>query len=208
MDQGFEAVMKTITDSKAETAARKFMQKKGLVEMSYKEVCNDIIQAARRVDGRFMSTAKDNAVIAETRADELYIWARGFIPSGISSPVGLDRQGKIDMMPYIMAMAFAVRVRVDARKVRTSSIEDDSDRMSFSERTRGIIDELISVIRSAIVALVSNTSLLEIALDYHEQLAAYVNLIAGLEASEQSMSAPEERPDNDILWDDGLSEIR
>ena len=113
------------------------------------------------------------------------------------------------MMPYIVAMAYAVHVRMDARVIKSHSIADKAERKRYLERCHRTIDDFVKLLRSAILATVTDTSLLEIALDYYLALETYVMLILSLQASVKMTTSPEPVTGAKIkAWDDGLSKIR
>ena len=215
--QGFEAVIATITNAQATQTARDFKAKVRLVTLVYDDLVEDITEAAEAKDRHFPSLAnelaKSNAEKAEMRADELYAWAEGFVPDMRgeqgSGQANMSKQDKLGSMPYIVAMAYAMRVKTDARLIRSHSIVDGAERTRFLERSRSSLGVFMRKLRSIVLAIISNTSLLEIALDYHLILATYVMLIASMPMSLRSTVEPCKGPRAKVeIWDDGLGKIR
>ena len=200
--QGFEAAVATISDAQAAQAARDFKAKLRLVSLGYDDLIEDMVTAAGAETWRFSTFAKDDASRAEMRAEELYAWAESFLPSPCSS---LNKHAKLALTPYAVAMAYAIRVKMDARLVKGHSIQDDAERTTYLERSRNIMNDFVHTLRETLAVIVTDTSLLEIGLDYRVMLTAYSTLIWTLKMSAQMMGEPAK---NIQIWDDGLSGIR
>ena len=71
------------------------------------------------------------------------------------------------------------------------------------------MDEFDQVLQSALTAVTAQTTLLQIALDYHQLIATCLTLSVTLRASADMMLEPEAREHKKIvLWNDGLASIR
>lgn len=214
--QGFDAVLKAIEDKEAAEIARQFNTKLEWVALKYKELVGDIADAVENTDQRCQGLAgdlaKSDAIETESRADELYVWAKGLVPAsddigGSRTPLGMA--GILGAMPYVVAMAYAIRVKVDARLVKSHSIASKGERKRYLERSRSMIKEFVTRLRSIVMTIVRDASLLEIALDYHLALTTYVMLIASMEASAEIMvDANGAKPKTIPVWNDGLSKLR
>lgn len=207
--EGFEAVMKSIENKEAAETARNFKTKVRLLSFAYHSLIRNLVQNAEGVDRKFSSFAMESAAKAELRAEEMYAWLEGFIPDSSQSWLNMGKQDKMSLMPYIVAYAYAVRVMIDARLVMGHNIECEAAQRAHIDECRQIISKFMRVLRAAVMAIVSGTSLLEIAVDYNLPLAAYVMLITSMQASEQALIEPHTMALGRVqAWDDGLSEIR
>ena len=206
--EGFEAAVNTISSKQAIDVARNYRFRLRVVTLAYDDLVEDIILAAGSEKRKFSSLAKDSSVKAEMRAEELYAWAEGFIPNTGNDQAGLSKKAKLGLMPYIVALAYAMRVKTDARLVRSHSIVDAGERQNFLERSRKSMSDFIHVLRVVVAAVVTTSNLLEIALDYHLAMATYMMLITSLKTSMQLTLGPAKESLEIELWDDGLSKIR
>ena len=214
--RGVQDVIGTLNSQQAAAIDNKFKEKLDLVTTPYKELVHDITEAAGNMDHQYSSLAgeivKENAIAAEKRADELHAWAKSNMPKAVgNSHVDRNKPKKIKMMPYIVAMAYAVRVKVDARMVKVHSMPaKGGEREKYLERNRKFIDDIVKLLREKITEIVDGASLLEIALDYYLVLATYAMLITSLQASVPMMVKPETTVEGEKIqgWDDGLSDIR
>ena len=185
-----------------------FQEKQQYLEDAYKKVRKDKQMAASTTDKQFLLFAGENALKCEMRGEDLYKKAKDFLLGAIYSEASLSKQKKRALFPYIEAMASATRAIVDSRQVRGRSIEDDAFRNEFLQEISALVSECTSFIRSAIMATASNTSLLEMALDYNSLIEDYFSLIKDLQACEPTTSTPGESPSSGSTWTDGLSAIR
>ena len=206
MTQGFESVISTIKDASAVRIGREFKAKLKLLTLAHDPLVEDIIHSSNYSVQGISEFAREDADKAIARAEELYAWAGTFLPD--ITQATLNRQAKLELMPYIVAMAYAVRVKLDAQLVK-STLLPEAKRSPYLKRACGIVDEFVRVLQAAIMAVTVKTSLLEIALDYHQSLATYVTLISTLRSSTHMMLLPADAPAERVaLWDDGLAEIR
>lgn len=111
------------------------------------------------------------------------------------------------MTPYIVCMAYAVRVKLDAHLVRSHFLSK-ADRNRYLQRAVDIVEKFVKVIIQALNAMTTNASLLDIALDYHSSIMTYVALIKTLRSSAQAMQSPKAAPEETEMWNDGLAAIR
>ena len=208
MEQGFESVISTIENEKAVRVAREFKAMLNSLTLAYTPLVEDVISLAKQGSQGLSDLAREDAVNAEMRADNLYAWAQTFVPSG-GGQATLSKRAKVEQMPYVVAMAYAVRVKLDAHLVR-SCVLSGAKRGAYLQRARKIVDDFVRVLQAALAAVVTNTSLVEIALDCYQPIATYVTLMAALRASVDTMLATERGPGSRkiALWDDGLGGIR
>lgn len=195
-----------LNDADAARVARDLKGKMNSLSLAYGPLVDTFIKSAEHSTQCLSEIAKEDAYMAIMRADDLYAWAETFLPN--KSQATLSRWAKLELMPYVVAMAYAVRVKMDAHLVQSKLLSESSE-AQYLQRNYAIVDDFISVLQPAIVGLISNTSLLEIALDYHQPLATYVTLIETLRTSAQLMLPLfESTPEKIAVWDDGLSGIR
>ena len=208
VEQGFESVISTIQNADAVRVAREFKAKLNSLTLAYNPLVEDVISFAKHGSQGLSDFAREDADKAEMRADDLYSWAQTFVPTG-GGQAALSKHAKMELMPYIVAMAYAVRVKLDAHLVR-SCVLSDAKRGAYLQRARKIVDDFVRVLQAALAAVVTNTSLVEIALDCYQPIATYVTLMAALRASVDTMLATERGPGSRkiALWDDGLGGIR
>ena len=208
VEQGFESVISTIQNADAVRVAREFKAKLNSLTLAYNPLVEDVISFAKHGSQGLSDFAREDADKAEMRADDLYSWAQTFVPTG-GGQAALSKHAKMELMPYIVAMAYAVRVKLDAHLVR-SCLLSEVKRGPYLKRAHGIVDDFARVLQAALAAVVTNTSLVEIALDCYQPIATYVTLMAALRASVDTMLATERGPGSRkiALWDDGLGGIR
>lgn len=156
---------------------------------------------------RFPLSAAKDAAKAETQANTLFAWASTFVPKTPASWARWNKQDKIAVMPYVVAMAYAVRIKLDVHYVEGSMVSD-AEKSDYLERSRKTVDEFIPILQMAVKATLDGSSLLEVALDYHLALTTYVTLLTALRKSVQMTLSPQSSPENVVAWDDGLSSIR
>ena len=85
---------------------------------------------------------------------------------------------------------------------------DKTERLDYLERSRTIVDQFMAVLDVVLHAVLDDSSLLEVALDYNLALTMYATLKAAMQASVQLMVARKKVPKSIALWDDGLSGVR
>ena len=186
---------------------RDFKSKVDALTLAYEPLTRRIVQAAERRPIAFATLAIRDAAKAELHANALYTWARTYVPTDTDVETKRDKAGKLQLMPYIVAMAYAVRVKLDIYYVESSDV-DRAERLEYLERCRNTMDELATTIKAAVRVTLHESSLLEVALDYHLALTTYMALMAALRATAQMMLQPGDAPQTIALWDDGLDTIR
>ena len=70
------------------------------------------------------------------------------------------------------------------------------------------MDEFIAKLKSVVTALTANTTMLDIALDYHLPLSTYLTVITSLRAGVDALLSPAHKQEIVGVWNDGLSSIR
>ena len=205
MNHGFEQAISTIRDVEATRTAREFRAKLNSITLAYDPLVEEIAGLVEDRNHSLSDFVKEDADKAEMRADDLYSWASAHLPS--TSQAALHKRTKLELMPYIVCMAYAVRVKMDAYLVR-SRLLPETRRAAYLQRATGIVDNFVRVLGPALIAVMANTSLLDVALDYHLPIATYLMLIMTLRNSAQSMVSPETESSQVEPWDDGLSGIR
>ena len=197
----------TADDRHCAQAVRKFKAKLDLVTLAYEPLTERIISAAGSATRKFSSLALRDARRAEAQANMFYLWARTLIPKDTDIWVQRSKASKLKLMPYFVVMAYAVRVKLDVFYVESCGL-GRTEQLEYRERSRRVVEELTGILDAEMATVVTNSSLLDVALDYHLTLATYIALKAALQKSLQIMLAPEEAPRAIQVWDDGLSHLR
>ena len=200
-------MISTSNNSDGARIAREFKARLDLVTLAYEPLTKRFIKVAEGDSQKFPPFAAKDAAKAEVQANALYAWARTFVPNESSDLEDLDKLAKLKMMPYLVAMAYAVRVKLDVHYVE-ASVLDRTERMEYLERSCNMVDEFTVLVRVALNAILVKSSLLEVALDYHLVLTTYMMLMATLKKSVQMILAPSAPVGSIQVWDDGLSGIR
>ena len=188
-------------------AVRDFRSRIDALTLAYEPLTRRIVKAAESHPIAFPAPALRDAAKAEMNANALYTWARTFVPMDTDTPTKNDKVAKLQLMPYIVAMAYAVRVKLDVYYVESSGV-DKKERLEYLERGRNTVDEFVATIKVAVHVTLHDSSLLEVALDYHLVLTTYIALMAVMRATAQMMLQPSDAPRTIASWDDGLDSIR
>ena len=202
-----DAMIRAADNEHSARAVRDFKAKLDSAALAYEPLTERIIKAAEGGSGKFPSFALRDAAKAETNANALYSWARTFVPKDTDNQAGMDKAAKLRMMPYLVAMAYAVRIKLDVYYVESGGI-DKSERLEYLERSRSTVDQFMGILEVAVGTMLNNSGLLEVALDYHLALTTYVAISTALRSSVQMMLAPKDMPEMIKAWDDGLTPIR
>ena len=188
-------------------AVRDFRSKVDALTLAYEPLTRRLVKAAESRPIAFPALALRDALRAEMNANALYTWARTYVPTETDVRTERDKAAKLQMMPYIVAMAYAVRVKLDVYYVESSGV-DRAERLEYLERGRNTVEEFVATIKVALRVTLCDSSLLEVALDYHLALMTYMALMAAMRATAQMMLQPSDAPRTIALWDDGLDKIR
>ena len=209
MQSDFETLIEAVTNRDAIQAAREYKAKLDKLTMAYNPLIKDVIRAAENEGRQFSNIVSRDAGRAESSADEIYAWAKTFVPNSVRATATVSKQTKLKMMmPYVVAMAYAIRVKLDAH-LAESNMMDDDDRDEFLERTCSTVEEFIAVVQAVTGMIIEDASLLEYALDYCLPLTTYFKVTDTMQRSVDSiMRAPEEEAAAAAEWDDGLSALR
>ena len=186
-------------------AARDYRSKVDAVTLAYAPLAERILKATEHDSGVFSRLALRDAAKAEKQAIELYSWARTFIPK--NATVARDKAAKIMTVPYLVAMAYAVRVKMDVYFVESSGASK-SERLEYLERSRKTAEQFTEALSVAVRVVLNGSSLLDMALDYNLVLTTYITLKAAVQANVQMLLKPKDVPQTIALWDDGLSGLR
>lgn len=198
-------------DENCDRSVRDFKSKLEATNLAYEPLAERLVKAPNATDSNQLSNvALRDAAKAEMHANTLYSWARTFIPkhsSNSSSQAAMTKSTRLQMMPYIVAMAYAVRIKLDVFYVEGSAV-DKAERLEYWKRGRSVVEQFRSVVQNALQALLIDSSLLDVAIDYHLALTTYTALMETLQKSVQILLAPDDTPKAIQLWDDGLAELR
>lgn len=205
MNEDFDRAISSIGDDNAVGIARDLKAKL----TSLTRACSPLVDAVISLveDGRrgLSVFAWGDADKAELRADDLYSWVCTYLPG--PGRKAQDKCAKLEMMPLIVSMAYAVRVKLDAHWVRSQFLPK-SKRAQYLKRAVVIVETFVGVLSQALSSVTAGTSLLDIALDYDVPIATYAVLITTLRSSAQEMLTGRTVPTEIARWDDGLSGIR
>ena len=190
---------------------RDFKSKLDAATLAYDPLTKRLLTAAKggSSSSSFPGLALRDAAKAEMHANMLYSWARTFVPTDTSGQAGMnmDKAAKLKMVPYIVAMAYAVRIKLDVYYVESSGVVK-AERHEYLERSCSTVEEFLKVMQVAMYVTLRNSSLLDVALDYHLALTTYATLTAALRASVQMLLKPRDAPRTIATWDDGLEQVR
>lgn len=217
LSQDIRSMIGTIDADESTRIVRDFKSRLDSVSLTYDPLVDRMIAAAERRVRTFPPAALRDAVRAEIHANALYAWARTFVhtgdssssSSGSSSPARatLQKADKLLMMPYVVAMAYAVRVKLDVHFVESSQVHE-AERLDYLDRSRRTVEQFVELLQAVVRMTLEESSLLEVALDYNLALTTYATLLAALRGSAQMMLEPHGVPRPIVSWDDGLSGIR
>ena len=202
-----DALIAAATRDQDARAVRDFKSKVDTLMLAYEPLTRRLVKAAERQAIAFPTLALRDAAKAEMNANALYTWARTFVPMETDAPTKRNKATKLQLMPYIVAMAYAVRVKLDVYYVESSGV-DEAELFEYLERGRKTVDEFVAIIEVTVRATLCDSSLLDVVLDYHLALTTYIALMAALRASAQIMLQSSDAPRTIALWDDGLDTIR
>lgn len=205
--QEVDAMIAATGDGQSTRDVRDFKSKIDAVTLAYEPLAEQMREAAKLDASTFPQFVLRDAAKAEMHANALYSWARTFFPKDTSTHVDASKMDKLRMMPYVVAMAYAVRVKLDVHYIEGSATSA-AERPEYFKRSRDIVDRFMAVVGMAVRSMLSDSSLLDVALDYHFALETYIALMTALQASLQAILKPKDAPGTIALWDDGLSQLR
>lgn len=70
------------------------------------------------------------------------------------------------------------------------------------------MNKFVATVDLVLRAMLADSSLLALAMDYNLALTTYMTIRTAIQASVQLLVAPNDAPAATALWDDGLSQIR
>lgn len=206
-----ESMIALEDDENCDRSVRDFKSKLEATTLAYEPLAERLIKTVSATGSNKLSNvALRDAAKAEMHANTLYSWARTFIPkhsSNSGSQTAITKAARLQMMPYIVAMAYAVRIKLDVFYVEGSAV-DQAERLEYWERGRSVVEQFKSAAQNALRALLIDSSLLDVAIDYHLALTTYTALMATLRKSVQTLLATDDVPETIQLWDDGLAKLR
>ena len=206
--EDIEAMIATVDTKDCDQSVREYKSKLGSVAMAYEPLIRRFTNAAESDSHEFPASAAKDAAKVEAQANVLYSWASTFIPRHTGdSRARLSKQAKLEMMPYLVAMAYAVRVKLDVHYVE-GGVAAESEKAEYMDRSRSLVDQFNAQLRTAMDMMLQKSSLLDVALDYNLALMTYALLMETLRKSVLIMLAPQNPPGVIETWDDGLSDIR
>ena len=207
MTQGVDAVVGAANHASSDSSMRKFKTKVDTLRQAFEPQAEKIVKTAVDESQQLTRYDKKDLARVEKEADELYSWAGSHVYKKHENHVGLDKAGKLMQMPYLVAMAYAIRVKMDVCYAESREVKL-AERRQYQDRNRSIIEDITALLQIALNAILEKASLLEVALDYHWAVSTYVTLMVALRESEQMMLTPRNSSRTVELWDDGLSGIR
>lgn len=204
----FENLLQSTQNEPALSNARDFKARVASITSTYDCIYEDIVEAVESKNKQLPSFAVKDTEKAVIAATQLYHWAETFVPSDQKKLTKMSKEAKFQIMPYLVAMAYAVRVKADAYVVECDTIANANDQAAYLKRSRKIVDEFIAKLKSVVTALTANTTMLDIALDYHLPLSTYLTVITSLRAGVDALLSPAHKQEIVGVWNDGLSSIR
>ena len=218
LTQELQAIRNTIESQAASENAREYSTRMDRLVCPQHELAQDVIAAedSRDQDSHpFIERQLSRHIAREAAkcARKMYDRTKRFVPRFPDTIESQSYPSKLEIikaMPYIMAMRYACGVEISARVAMSASQAREPGWRRYLERSHRDLNELARILRSAVMGILRNTSLLEIATEYHSPLATYLNLIIALEADARRLDEPRaiSAGENEQLWDDGLSNIR
>ena len=204
-DRGFDTVISGIQSEGPVRTARELKDKVDSLIQAHEPLVADIINLAADGSRGMSDYAKEDADKAEARADYLYSWANNYLPetAKLAAQVALSKHVELKTMPYIVCMAYAVRVKLDAHLVRSKD-----DCAYYYREAADAVEKFVGVVSPALKAVTGDTSLLSIAFVRHYPIAIYATLVRTLRDSARNMGSPKAASKQIERWDDGLSGIR
>ena len=100
-------------------AVRDFKSMVDAVKLTYEPLTERMLKAAKSSASTLPKFALRDAAKAEMHANTLYSWARTFLPKETDNLAGMDKAAKLRMIPYVVSMAYAVRVKLDVHYVES-----------------------------------------------------------------------------------------
>ena len=197
-DRDSDTVISGIQSEGPVGTAQELKDKVDSLIQAHEPLVADIINFAADVSRGMSDYAKEDADKAEARADYLYSWANKW---------ALSEHAELKTMPYIVCMAYAVRVKLDAHLVRSSLCSKD-DCAYYYREAADAVEKFVGVVSPALKAVTGDTSLLSIAFIRHYPIAIYATLVRTLRDSARNMGSPKAASKQIERWDDGLSGIR
>ena len=207
VSQDVDALIAAASVEPSPRAVRDFKSKLDAVRLAYEPLMEQMLEVAKSDAHTFPQFAATDATKAEIHANILYSWARTYVPQDADSPATMDKTAKLNMMPYIVAMAYAVRVKLDVHYVESRGMIE-AERHEYLKRSSNVVEQFMATLELAMRAMLHDSGLLEVALDYHLALTTCVTLKAAMRASVQMILGSHDVPRTTVLWDDGLAEIR
>lgn len=204
MKSGFRRVIAAIRFHPEKETYRKLLMKTDLVTLSYR----NIISAFSFRGRRYPEYVKRDTDEARYRAEKLYFYAKSFMFEDPIYQVDPIKKIHQDSLQYIIAMALAVRVDMDACLVESEMMDYAEDREMFMYRSRRLILEYIGMLARQIVETMSCISLLDLVLDFHLHLAMYTTFVKSFCVSLDLIASPDAKHCDEYMWDDGLTPIR
>lgn len=192
---GFESVAVSIRNASAKEHARALHTKLEVVMNTYNVVLEAVVPGKS-----YPGYVKDDAKEAKRNARELYAWAKSHLSAR-------SKKAKLQNLPYVVAMAFAVRVEMDACIIESEMMARIEDQISHLERSWKGVEKFMRVVMRQVVEVTMSTSLLEIAYHFRLHVATYMTLMRSFRASMVALSSPHISLDDICTWDSGPPEV-
>lgn len=108
MQNDFEALIETMPNKDAARAARELKAKLDTLTLAYDPLIKDIVKAAESERRQLSTLVSRDAERAESSVNAIYVWANTFVPNSTRNAAAVSKQAKLKMMPYVVAMAYAI----------------------------------------------------------------------------------------------------
>lgn len=197
MDGGVENFVESLSGTVTKRLVCDFYVKLDMLAKKYHTTIKAVV-----CKGEFPQYLKDDIKEIKRRAEELYSWAK----------LHLSEKPKLAVMqnmPYIVAMAFAVRAEMDACIAESEMAVCTESKDFFLNRCRELGNKFLKVVVGQLSALFGDSTLLDVAFDLHTHMGVYVTLIKSFRASLELLEAADTAEYEDVYsWNDGLAPLR
>ena len=99
-------------------------------------------------------------------------------------------------------------MNMDACLLESEMMDSQRDRASFKTRSQAIVVDFVSLLTETLIELVTSTSLLEVALDFHLYISTYISLIRGFRTSLEPCKHAVSKLTDLYDYDDGFAALR
>lgn len=206
--RSFESILDSVQSEAAKRDVREFKINMDAAMKAYVMIIRDMEAHAEAGEHPYPSYVKEDAKEAKRSATLLYMWAKTYVPKCTTDETTADKGKKLSKLPYILAMALAVRIEMDACLLEGDMMDSQTDTKLFETRSQEIVIDFVNLLSDTLSELLTSTSLLEVALDFDFYISTYISLIRGFRASLKPLDYILPKLSEIFDWDDGLAVLR